>query len=115
MKKEICLAGALASMTGIAVLGGCDKTSATSNLSSKKDITVVKCLGVAKAGYNGCGSTDGRHDCSGKATKNLDPTEWVYLPDGPLCENMGGKKWVKDGKVVKKQKPLKKFIGGDNV
>lgn len=75
-------------------------------------ITVVKCVGIAMKGHNDCGSLDGRHDCSGKATKDLDPTEWVYVPDGPLCEKWGGTKLVKDGNVVKKQKPAKDFIGG---
>jgi len=52
-----------------------------------------KCAGVAKAGKNDCGSTDGRHSCSGKAEKDSDPTEWLYLPKG-ACEKITG------GKVV---------------
>ncbi len=75
-------------------------------------ITVVKCLGVALKGHNDCGSTDGRHDCSGKATVDLDPTEWIYVPEGPLCEKWGGKHMVKEGKVVKKRKPAGDFISG---
>ncbi len=47
---------------------------------------MVKCLGIALKGRNDCGSTDGRHTCAGQAHQNLDPTEWVYVPDGPLCE-----------------------------
>lgn len=75
-------------------------------------ITVVKCVGIAMKGHNDCGSLDGSHDCSGKATQDLDPNEWVYVPDGPLCEKWGGTKLVKDGAVLKKEKPAKDFIGG---
>ena len=48
-----------------------------------------KCAGVAKAGKNDCGSLDGKHDCSGKATKDIDPKEWVYVPEG-TCEKIVG-------------------------
>jgi len=106
------ITGSLLSLgMGSAIAGG---SSQDKKNSSSNEITVVKCLGVAKAGYNGCGSTDGRHNCSGKATKHLDPTEWIYLPDGPLCENIGGKKMVKNGKIVKKKKARSSFVGGDN-
>ncbi len=107
MKRKLMVAGSL--LTAL----GCTTPSNQSTMNASLDkITVVKCLGVAKAGHNDCGSTDGRHTCSGKATKHLDPTEWVYLPDGPLCEDIGGKKMVKNGKIVKKVKPASKFIGG---
>ena len=99
-------------MTGtlLAALGTTSMSAQADKHKSSDKITVVKCLGIAKAGHNDCGSTDGRHTCSGKATKNLDPTEWAYLPDGPLCEDLGGKKMVKKGKIVKKQKPKKDFL-----
>ena len=107
MKRELMVAGSLFAAIGCTTSG----SNSSMSLDSGK-ITVVKCLGVAKAGHNDCGSTDGRHTCSGQATKNLDPTEWVYLPDGPMCEKMGGKKMVKNGKTVKKSKPANSFIGG---
>ena len=107
MKKKLLIT------TGLLSALGCTTGGSHSTVNSSMDkVRVIKCLGVAKAGHNDCGSTDGRHSCSGKATKHLDPTEWVYLPDGPLCEHMGGKKMVKNGKVVKKLKPASKFIGG---
>ncbi len=111
MSKKILIAGGLVGLIGA---GGVGAAKGKTSQKAADEIIVVKCLGVAKAGHNGCGSTDGRHNCAGKATKDLDPTEWVYLPDGPLCENIGGKKYVKDGKIVKKKKPKSKFIGGDN-
>lgn len=52
-----------------------------------------KCAGIAKTGKNDCSSTDGRHDCSGEAAKDNDPTEWVYVPEGS-CEKIAG------GKVI---------------
>lgn len=59
-----------------------------------------KCAGIAKAGKNDCGSTDGKHSCAGHAkADNLD-TEWVYVPKG-TCEKITG------GAVVG-EKPAKK-------
>jgi len=109
MKKQLILATSLLGATAC-VSPGLNTPSASGVASASGTITVIKCLGVAKAGHNDCGSTDGRHTCSGLATKDLDPTEWKYLPEGPLCKAMGGKKMVKEGKIVKKQKPAEKFI-----
>lgn len=50
-----------------------------------------KCAGVAKTAKNDCGSTDGRHACAGEATKDDDPTEWIYVPEG-TCEKITGGK-----------------------
>jgi len=50
-----------------------------------------KCAGIAKKGKNDCGSTDSRHKCSGKAEKDSDPTEWVYVPQGTCDKIVGGK------------------------
>jgi uncharacterized membrane protein len=46
-----------------------------------------KCLGVVKAGMNDCGSSG--HACAGQATKDSDPAEWVYVPEG-TCEKLVG-------------------------
>ncbi|MEL6177310.1 MAG: DUF2282 domain-containing protein [Myxococcota bacterium] len=111
---RLMIAGGVLTLAG--ALAGCtNSTSTPSSTAASSDastITVVKCVGIALKGHNDCGSTDGRHDCSGQATKDLDPTEWVYVPEGPLCEKWGGTKMVKEGKVVQKQKPAKDFIGG---
>lgn len=50
----------------------------------------IKCYGVAKAGENDCGASDGSHGCHGKATADNLPTEWVYKPKN-VCLEMGGK------------------------
>ena len=110
MKKTTTLwiAGGILGMTG--ALAGCAGSTPDAPAASDT-VTVVKCLGIALKGHNDCGSTDGRHDCSGQATRDLDPTEWVYVPEGPLCEKWGGTKMVQDGKVVMKQKPASAFLG----
>ena len=39
---------------------------------------------------NDCGSLDGKHDCSGQAATDGDPTEWVYVPEGTCTKIVGG-------------------------
>jgi len=51
-----------------------------------------KCLGVAKAGMNDCGSS--KHACAGMAKTDADPEEWVYVPEG-TCEKLAGNKGKK--------------------
>lgn len=48
-----------------------------------------KCAGVAKAGKNDCGATDGAHRCAGQAPEDGMATEWVYVPEG-TCEKLVG-------------------------
>lgn len=48
-----------------------------------------KCYGVVKAGMNDCGTT--AHACASQATKDSDPSEWLYLPKGTCEKIMGGK------------------------
>jgi uncharacterized membrane protein len=47
-----------------------------------------KCLGIAQAGKNDCGT--GKHSCAGQATTDNSPEDWKYVPKGQ-CEKMGGK------------------------
>ncbi|PZD71578.1 hypothetical protein C1752_06198 [Acaryochloris thomasi RCC1774] len=46
-----------------------------------------KCAGIVKTGLNDCGTS--KHDCSGKATVDNDPEEWIYVPAG-TCEKIVG-------------------------
>jgi uncharacterized membrane protein len=50
-----------------------------------------KCAGIAKAGKNDCGATDGSHACAGQATVDSSPVEWVYTPEGTCEKIVGGK------------------------
>ena len=76
MKNEHILAGLVA--MGLGLTGGHALAAKAGH---------EKCYGVAKAGQNDCGSSDGRHGCSGKATKDYDKTEWKYVKTG-TCEKM---------------------------
>ena len=58
-----------------------------------------KCAGISKAGANDCGSLDGKHGCSGQATVDNDPNEWIYVPQGTCTKITGG--------VAGKVKPAK--------
>ena len=46
-----------------------------------------KCAGIVKAGMNDCGT--GGHSCSGQASKDSDPEEWIYVPEG-TCKKIAG-------------------------
>lgn len=48
-----------------------------------------KCAGIVKAGKNDCGTS--KHACAGQASKDGDPTEWVYVPTGTCDKIVGGK------------------------
>lgn len=48
-----------------------------------------KCQGIAKAGMNDCGTS--KHSCAGQATKDGDPEEWVYVPEGTCSKIVNGK------------------------
>jgi uncharacterized membrane protein len=46
-----------------------------------------KCMGIAKAGMNDCGTS--KHACAGQAKTDADKEEWVYVPTG-TCEKIVG-------------------------
>ncbi len=48
-----------------------------------------KCAGIAKAGKNDCAANG--HSCAGKAKKDGDPNEWLYVPTGTCNKIVGGK------------------------
>ena len=48
-----------------------------------------KCAGIAKAGMNDCGATDGAHRCARAAPEDGMETEWIYVPEG-TCEKIVG-------------------------
>ena len=55
---------------------------------SAEDAPKEKCLGIAEAGKNDCGTA--KHSCAGQATVDKSPDDWKYVPKGE-CEKMGGK------------------------
>ncbi len=48
-----------------------------------------KCMGVAAAGKNDCGTS--QHACAGQASTDNMAEEWVYVPEG-TCEKLAGGK-----------------------
>lgn len=47
-----------------------------------------KCKGIAKAGMNDCGTS--KHSCAGQASKDGDPEEWIYVPEGTCKKIVNG-------------------------
>jgi uncharacterized membrane protein len=75
--KTIAIASAVGSLLALG------STAIAGDAASKE-----KCLGVAEAGKNDCGTAS--HSCAGQAKTDKDPNEWKYVPKGE-CEKMGGK------------------------
>ncbi|TNC81800.1 MAG: hypothetical protein C9356_06595 [Oleiphilus sp.] len=73
---------AFASMLAVGVM-----TAATQAHAGKPGME--KCQGIAKAGMNDCGTS--KHSCAGQATKDGDPEEWVYVPEGTCSKIVNGK------------------------
>ncbi|WP_456405206.1 BufA1 family periplasmic bufferin-type metallophore [Thiolapillus sp.] len=48
-----------------------------------------KCMGIAKAGKNDCGTSG--HACAGQSTKDGEADEWIYVPEGTCEKIVGGK------------------------
>ena len=48
-----------------------------------------KCAGIVKAGKNDCAANG--HSCAGKAKKDGDANEWIYVPAGTCNKIVGGK------------------------
>ena len=80
-KTKLALTGAIAAAVALSI------SSAPSVAGDKKP--VEKCQGIVKAGKNDCGTST--HACAGQATKDNDPEEWIYMPQG-LCEKIVGGK-----------------------
>ncbi|HIQ14662.1 MAG TPA: DUF2282 domain-containing protein [Leucothrix sp.] len=57
-----------------------------------------KCMGVAAAGKNDCGTS--QHACAGQSKTDGDTEEWVYVKEG-TCEKLAGGK-IKVGKAKMK-------------
>ncbi len=78
----------MAALTGVLALGVTTTYIATTSeeaVAGKPGME--KCAGIVKAGLNDCGTS--KHDCSGKATVDGDPEEWIYVPAG-TCEKIMG-------------------------
>ncbi len=79
-----------AALTGAMALGLVAMSSAA--IAGKPGME--KCMGVAAAGKNDCGTS--QHACGGMAKTDSMAEEWVYVPEG-TCEKLTG------GKIKKKK------------
>ncbi len=50
--------------------------------------TFEKCYGIAARSANDCGTST--HSCAGTATKDKDPSSWLYVPTGTCKKIEGG-------------------------
>lgn len=82
MRNEAILRGAL---LGLVALG---LTAAQGSALAAKGEN-EKCAGIAKAGKNDCATA--KHSCMGKAAKDGEADEWVYVPKGACEKIVGGK------------------------
>ena len=81
MTKAVAVTAALSSVIAI----GLAATQSDEVVAGKPGFE--KCAGIVKTGFNDCGTS--KHDCSGKATVDGDPEEWIYVPEG-TCKKIVG-------------------------
>lgn len=70
--------------------GTCNKIVGAKVVGTEKSQNITKkekCAGIVKAGMNDCAANG--HSCSGKASKNSVPNEWIYVPQGS-CQKIVG-------------------------
>lgn len=61
----------------------------TNSSSSGAKKGMQKCYGIVKKGMNDCGAHN--HSCAGQSTKDGDPKEWIFVPNGTCQKIVGGK------------------------
>jgi uncharacterized membrane protein len=76
--KTIAIASAVGSLLALG----------SASISAAEEAAKEKCLGIAEAGKNDCGTA--KHSCAGQATADKSPDDWKYVPKGQ-CEKLGGK------------------------
>ncbi|MCH9644841.1 MAG: DUF2282 domain-containing protein [Gammaproteobacteria bacterium] len=75
-------------LIGVATTAAISVT-AQSEAAKPTKLKIEKCYGISKKGQNECGNS--KHNCAGKAKKDLDPTEWIYTLKGNCGRITGGK------------------------
>ena len=73
-----------AALTGIVALG---MVAASSSAIAGKP-GMEKCMGIAKAGQNDCGTS--KHACAGMSKVDGAAEEWLYVPEGSCNKIVGG-------------------------
>ncbi len=82
------------SLLTAALLGILSTAPVSSALAANADDSAApadteKCYGVAAKGKNDCKAPSAGHDCKGKAKKDNEDADWVYLKKGE-CEKVAG-------------------------
>ena len=75
----------LAAAAALAVAG----TAGQSFAQQQEHPGMEKCFGIAAHGANDCAA--GAHSCAGQASRDRDPSSFVYLPAGACGKIAGGK------------------------
>ena len=91
INKKLALATA---MTGVLAVGIATVANHQEALAGKEGME--KCAGIVKAGMNDCGTPE--HNCSGKATVDSHPDEWIYVPEGTCEKIVGARVYVPESK-----------------
>lgn len=73
-----------AALTGVMALG----LAAASSSAIAGKPGMEKCMGIAKAGQNDCGTS--KHACAAMAKVDGDAEEWIYIPEGTCSKIVGG-------------------------
>jgi uncharacterized membrane protein len=89
VSSEKLHAASAAALVAVAALGGWAVLDPNFDTHAMRFLLEERCYGIAKARENDCGSANGTHSCSGKATKDFDPAEWKFVPQG-TCRQLGG-------------------------
>ncbi len=71
----------------LGIMAGSSAAIAANGKEAPKEME--KCYGIVKAGMNDCGTPT--HSCASHATKDADPSEWIYVPKGMCDKIVGGK------------------------
>lgn len=88
MNKKLTIASAIALSSVLLTACGGDKEATTADAKPADDKAAMeKCMGIAKAGQNDCGTS--QHACAAQAKVDGDGEEWVYLPAG-TCDKIPG-------------------------
>ncbi|NEO58413.1 MAG: DUF2282 domain-containing protein [Okeania sp. SIO3B5] len=91
INKKLVVASAI---TGVLAVGLTTFGNSQEALAGKEGME--KCAGIVKAGKNDCGANG--HDCAGKAAKDSDPNEWIYVAEGTCEKIVGAKIYVPESK-----------------
>lgn len=81
-KPKTAIPSAVASLLVLSMAGAADTAGAAA-----KEVEMVKCYGIVKAGLNDCQTATG--SCAGTSKVDAQGDAWVYIPKG-TCDKIVG-------------------------